>query len=137
MDGFEYTCVWTSGKEHSRIIWACDWLDDQRFVTAARDQKVIIWTLGTGGQATSLASIKLSEPVTAVAASGEHVVAGLQSGEIVVLRLNGEKLHVEQNFGRNPIPIDAAILRLRFSQNRRRLAVASADAKLRVFDFSP
>ncbi|PIC39427.1 hypothetical protein B9Z55_011116 [Caenorhabditis nigoni] len=132
IDGFEYECVWTSGKQHTRIIWACDWLDDQRFVTAARDQKVIVWD----SDGTPKAQIKLDEPVTAVAASGGVIVAGLQTGELVVLRLNGENLEIVEKVGTNPIPIDAAVLRLRFSKCGKKLAVATSDAKLRVFEIT-
>ncbi|CAL2037783.1 unnamed protein product [Caenorhabditis brenneri] len=132
VDGFDYECVWTSGKQHTRIIWACDWLDDHRFATASRDQKVIVWT----SEGDPLAQIKLEEPVTAVAATGDLVVAGLQTGELLVLRIAGNTLEVLEKIGANPIPIDAAVLRLRFSKCGKKLAVATTDAKLRVFDFS-
>uniref|UniRef100_A0A1I7ULG9 Elongator complex protein 2 n=1 Tax=Caenorhabditis tropicalis TaxID=1561998 RepID=A0A1I7ULG9_9PELO len=131
-NGFEYECIWTSGKQHTRIIWACDWIYDQHFVTASRDQKVIVWT----SEGTLRAQIKLDEPVTAVAASGDLVVAGLQTGELVVLRISGDVLEVVEKIGSNPIAIDAAVLRLRFSKCGKKLAVATTDAKLRVFDFS-
>ncbi|KAF1760546.1 hypothetical protein GCK72_008795 [Caenorhabditis remanei] len=132
VNGFDYECVWTSGKEHTRILWACDWIDDQHFVTVARDQKVIVWS----AEGAPKAQLKLDEPVTAVAASGDLVVAGLQTGELVVLRFTGENLEVVEKIGSNAIKIDAAVLRLRFSKCGRKLAVATSDAKLRVFDFT-
>ena len=132
VNGFDYECVWTSGKEHTRILWACDWIDDQHFVTVSRDQKVIVWS----AEGAPKAQLKLDEPVTAVAASGDLIVAGLQTGELVVLRFTGENLEVIEKIGSNAIKIDAAVLRLRFSKCGRKLAVATTDAKLRVFDFT-
>uniref|UniRef100_A0A8R1I6H1 Elongator complex protein 2 n=1 Tax=Caenorhabditis japonica TaxID=281687 RepID=A0A8R1I6H1_CAEJA len=138
VDGYNYTCVWTSGKQHSRIIWACNWLDDTHFVTASRDQKIIVWEeQHNGAQVIPTASTKFEDPVTAVASSGDIIVAGLQTGELVVLRRNGEELQIIENIGKNPISIDAAVLRLRFSKSGEKLAVATSDSKLRVFEFTP
>ncbi|CAC35846.4 Elongator complex protein 2 [Caenorhabditis elegans] len=136
VDGFDYDCVWTSGKQHTRIIWACDWIDDEHFVTASRDQKVIVWA-ESAGQTAPKATVKLDEPVTAIAAvSKDVIVAGLQTGELIVLRFDSEGLHVIEKIGANRIPIDSAVLRLRFSKNGRKLAVATTDAKLRIFNVS-
>ncbi|CAD6185851.1 unnamed protein product [Caenorhabditis auriculariae] len=125
VDGFNYKCVWTSQKEHSRIIWSCSWFGtSQEFVTGARDQKIIVWkveALENSTRAVALASNKCPEPVTAVAVSPGPlneavVVAGLQSGCIHFYRLNLEnKLECLTIFGQNPIPVDAAVLRLRLA----------------------
>lgn len=41
VNGFCYEKVWSSNKEHSRIIWSCSWFaDSQHFVTASRDMQV-------------------------------------------------------------------------------------------------
>ncbi|CAB3402994.1 unnamed protein product [Caenorhabditis bovis] len=136
VDGYEYSCFWTSQKQHTRIIWACDWFDDDNvFATASRDQKVIVWKINQN-ECSPLAQLKLAEPVTAIAVSPGTVVAvGLQSGEVVFLKLNGEELTITASLFENQIPqIDASILRLRFasSVSEHRLAIATSDSKLRI-----
>ncbi|CAI5444573.1 unnamed protein product [Caenorhabditis angaria] len=146
VDGFNYQLIWSSTpKHHSRIIWSCDWFktpeSENQFITASRDQKIIIWNFNEAeNQAIPICSQKSAEPVTAISVQPSEnplIVAGFQSGLLEVYRFLDGNLTLLQRIGASPISVDSPVTRIRFSpQNGRFLAVSSADAKLRIFEVS-
>ncbi|CAJ0598421.1 unnamed protein product [Cylicocyclus nassatus] len=140
VDGFLYEKAWSSGKEHSRIIWSCSWLNDsQHFLTASRDMQIILWECSESS-ATVLSSYKCPQPVTSVAAgygiqiSDTIVAAGLQDGSLLFLHINEQqKLDLIHKLHIPPIIVDQPILRLRFNPVEGNvLAVAGSDGTLRI-----
>ncbi|XP_057293531.1 elongator complex protein 2-like isoform X2 [Hydractinia symbiolongicarpus] len=79
---------------HTRIIWSCDWFyDENHFVTASRDKRVIVWGRNTNDQCWSAMadSLDVGESATAVSVhslqrkTDKYVIAvGLESGGIVI-----------------------------------------------------
>ncbi|CAJ0560163.1 unnamed protein product, partial [Mesorhabditis spiculigera] len=94
VDGYKWSAIWRSTKEHSRIIWSCCWAADSTyFATAGRDQKVIVWRFD-GNTPRPLIAMKLEQAVTAISISPErelgksHIVAGLQNGCLQVFSID-------------------------------------------------
>ncbi|KHJ75888.1 WD domain, G-beta repeat protein, partial [Oesophagostomum dentatum] len=140
VDGFAYEKIWSSAKEHSRIIWSCSWCCDSRhFVTASRDMQIILWECGDSGAA-AISNYKCPHPVTSVAfgygmeMSDSIVAAGLQDGSIVLLKISKERqLNLVHKCYVPPVNVDQAVLRLRFNPvDRNVLAIAGSDGKLRI-----
>ncbi|VDM82077.1 unnamed protein product [Strongylus vulgaris] len=134
VNGFSYEKIWSSGKEHSRIIWSCDWFgDSQHFVTASRDMQVILWQC-TDTAAIMLSRYKCPHPVTSVAASDSLIVAGLQDGSLFFLSINEQQqFDLMHKLFVPSIALEQPVLRLRFNPvDRNVLAVAGSDGKLRI-----
>ncbi|XGW15980.1 hypothetical protein V3C99_001442 [Haemonchus contortus] len=137
--GFSYEKLWSSNKEHSRIIWSCCWYEDsQHFVTAARDMKVIIWKCNDENTA-PVCSFKCPQAVTSVAVCcgtelGAGVIAaGLQDGSLMLLGILQNQLQPRSHLFVPSVVVDSPITRLRVNpKNRSELAVAGSDGKLRV-----
>ncbi|ETN86018.1 WD domain, G-beta repeat protein, partial [Necator americanus] len=139
INGFSYEKFWSSGKEHCRIIWSCNWFSDSKhFVTASRDMQVILWECNSSG-AVCLSTFKCPQPATSVAVdcgnemSSSFIVVGLQDGSILLLNINEERLVIVHKFFVPPVPANEAVLRLRFNPaDRNLLAVARNDGKLQI-----
>lgn len=140
-DVFNYNCVWTSAKQHTRIIWTCGWFtDSEHFVTGARDQNVIVWKIqGDSAQTTVVHNVK--DSVTAVAvSSGDYqtskILVGLQSGQVELYGIGETALELIQKVVQNPIIIEAPILRIRFAipeEGYQDVAICGSDAKLDIY----
>ncbi|OAD68764.1 hypothetical protein PHYBLDRAFT_117063 [Phycomyces blakesleeanus NRRL 1555(-)] len=60
----------SKNQAHARIIWDCAWShDDKFFVTGSRDKTVKFWEQKDGTQWTCVATIKCTEPITALDAA--------------------------------------------------------------------
>ncbi|KAK6030248.1 WD domain, G-beta repeat protein [Ostertagia ostertagi] len=142
-NGFCYEKLWSSSKEHSRIIWSCCWFEDsQHFVTASRDMQVIIWKCNDENTA-PVCSFKCLQAVTSVAVCcGSElrdavIAAGLQDGSVVLLDLQGNQLRPISHYFIPSLPVDSPITRLRVNpRDRYEVAVAGSDGKLRVLRLS-
>ncbi|PIO72509.1 WD domain, G-beta repeat protein [Teladorsagia circumcincta] len=143
VNGFCYEKLWSSNKEHSRIIWSCCWFEDsQHFVTASRDMQVIIWRCNDESTA-PVCSFKCSQGVASVAVCcgtelrDAIIAAGLQDGSLVLLNLQENQLRpISQHFTPS-LPVDSPITRLRVNpRNRHEMAVTGSDGKLRVLRLS-
>lgn len=136
LNGFCYEKVWSSNKEHSRIIWSCSWFaDSQHFVTASRDMQVMLWESDEEG-ASPVCAYRCAQPATAVAACGSNdaiIAVGLQDGSVLLLSKNGDHLDVRASLFAPAVPVDSAITRIRVNPVKRdELAVAGTDGKLRL-----
>ncbi|VDO50472.1 unnamed protein product [Haemonchus placei] len=139
LNGFSYEKLWSSNKEHSRIIWTCCWYEDsQHFVTAARDMKVIIWKCNDENTA-PVCSFKCPQPVTSVVVCcgtelrAGVIAAGLQDGSLMLLGILQNQLKPLSHLFVPSVVVDSPITRLRVNpKNRSELAVAGSDGKLRV-----
>ncbi|KJH49059.1 WD domain, G-beta repeat protein [Dictyocaulus viviparus] len=143
LNGFDYETIWSSGKQHTRIIWSCCWFDDSKhFLTASRDMKVILWKC-CDAATVPLNSFKCPQSATSVAICcstdirDSIIVVGLQDGSLLFLQYVGEAL---QFLHRSFVPIttvDSPVLRLRVNPKRcSRLAIARSDGKLQVIELT-
>ncbi|CAJ0578154.1 unnamed protein product, partial [Mesorhabditis spiculigera] len=148
VDGYKWSAIWRSTKEHSRIIWSCCWAADSTyFATAGRDQKVIVWRFD-GNTPRPLIAMKLEQAVTAISISPErelgksHIVAGLQNGclQVFSIDLGQNQLVLIDEIGANDLPgIDSPINRIRFrpplpAAASHLFAVAGTDFKVRLYE---
>ncbi|WKX98735.1 hypothetical protein Q1695_013985 [Nippostrongylus brasiliensis] len=139
LNGFNYENVWMSSKEHSRIIWSCNWFRDSvHFVTASRDMRVIVWACD-GDTAVPMHLFKCSLPTTAVAVCGgpelssSILAVGLQDGSLIFLKPSGSELQLISKIYDPAANVDSAVARLRVDpSDAYQLAVAGNDGKLRV-----
>ncbi|VDL61852.1 unnamed protein product [Nippostrongylus brasiliensis] len=105
VNGFNYVSMWMSNKEHSRIIWSCNWFRDSvHFVTASRDMRVIVWACN-GDTAVPMHSFKCSLPATAVAVCGD--------GSLIFLKPSGSELQLISKLYEPAVNVDSAVTRLR------------------------
>jgi len=134
---------------HSRIIWACDWLNGDSFITVSRDKKAIVWD-GVGIEDISCKDVlNVGEPATAVSArnmntivdtrSQEYLVAiGLESGGVHVYRLtfaNSTWASILQQMIPNEMCPALQVKRLRWRniiQKNLQLGVCSSDHSFRI-----
>lgn len=71
-DKYKFSLVQKTDKKtsvHSRIIWSCDWFPcNQKFITASRDKKIIVWGNSSpdGGWCTQGEILDVGEAATAV-----------------------------------------------------------------------
>ncbi|KAK5986078.1 WD domain G-beta repeat protein [Trichostrongylus colubriformis] len=139
LNGFSYEKVWSSTKQHSRIIWSCCWFEDsQHFVTASRDMQVIVWKCNDENT-TPVSSFKCPQAVTSVAVCcgtelRDVVIAtGLQDGSVLLLSLLENQLRPISHSFVPSLTVDSPIIRIRVNpRNRCEMAVAGGDGKLRV-----
>lgn len=138
-DGRTFNPLATEERAHARMVLDCAWAGNDVFVTASRDKSVKVWRRDGAAKWTCVATHKLAEAATAVAATpdGEsyHVAVGTEGGNIEVLRLAGDALSPLE-----AVPSSEAhasgVTRLawRPSQEGAQLATAGEDRAVRIFD---
>ncbi|TSK31449.1 Elongator complex protein 2 [Bagarius yarrelli] len=98
-----YTHTNKESAVHTRIIWSCDWSQDNKyFVTASRDKKVIVWGHCNSGDPVGMSDsavvpcssvLDVGDSATAVAVcplllsdQSYFIAVGLESGQIVLYK---------------------------------------------------
>ncbi|KIH59624.1 WD domain, G-beta repeat protein, partial [Ancylostoma duodenale] len=123
------------------ILWECS---DSGAVVSSKikcPQPATSVAVGCGEQMRLLNSLVLIGLCTLTTFSfSESIVAvGLQNGSILLLSISeGNQLEIVRQLFVPPVTVDRAILRLRFNPaDRKMLAVAGSDGKLRILKIEP
>lgn len=131
-----YELYYHEKKGHSRIIWDCSWIDNERFVTAGRDKSIKLWKIDQENKKADEVSItKFSSPVTAIDVKDDKLVAGLDDGKLAILQISEEKdkLSVVAACNADDTP-DLRVSKVLFNPTDiHQVAVASDDASVRIY----
>ena len=149
-----YTLVQKTDKTdcvHSRIIWACDWLGEDYFVTVSRDKKALVWGCHDGKWGVHKDALNVGESATAVSvlktSTTSHVVGiGLESGGVDIYRWCCDSEDVSawnllMKVDRELCPV-LQVKRLRWRKGTNcnkvdpQLGVCSSDNSFRILKFS-
>lgn len=91
-DKYKFSLLQKTDKKtsvHSRIIWSCDWLScNEKFVTASRDKKVIVWGTSSADQCwcPQGESLDVGEPATAISCCARKTPSGRWVDILIALR---------------------------------------------------